>query len=145
LLYRQVGGRIEVLLGHLGGPFFARKDAGAWGIPKGEVEEGEELLAAARREFAEETGHPPPSGPALELGFVKQKSGKVVHAWAVEGDFDPSTLQSNTFELEWPRGSGKLTRFPELDRAAWFDLDGARAKIISAQAAFLDRLAAARR
>jgi predicted NUDIX family NTP pyrophosphohydrolase len=140
LLYRRANGRIEVLLGHLGGPFFARKDAGAWGIPKGEVEPGEDLLAAAKREFAEETGLAP-AGPLLALGSVTQKSGKVVHAWAAEGDFDPANLQSNTFELEWPRGSGKLKRFPELDRVMWFDVDTARTKINAAQAAFLDRLA----
>lgn len=140
LLYRRANGRIEVLLGHLGGPFFARKDAGAWGIPKGEVEPGEDLLAAAKREFAEETGLAP-AGPLLALGSVTQKSGKVVHAWAAEGDFDPANLQSNTFELEWPRGSGKLKRFPELDRVMWFDVDTARTKINPAQAAFLDRLA----
>ncbi len=141
LLYRRTNGRCEVLLGHLGGPFFARKDEGAWGIPKGEVEGGEDLLEAARREFAEETGFAP-AGPLVPLGSVTQKSGKVVHAWAAEGDFDPTQLKSNTFELEWPRGSGKLRQFPELDRAEWFDLDAARAKIIAAQAAFLERLAA---
>ncbi len=139
LLYRRVDGRLQVLLAHLGGPFFAGKDTYAWGIPKGEVEPGEELLAAARREFAEETGLAP-SGPFTALGSVKQKSGKVVHAWAAEGQFDPAGLRSNTFELEWPRGSGTMKTFPELDRAAWFELEPARAKIISSQAAFLDRL-----
>ena len=142
LLYRKSNGGLEVLLGHLGGPFFAAKELNAWGIPKGEVQEGEDLLAAAQREFKEETGAAP-RGPFLPLGSVKQKSGKWVHAWAAEGEFDPQKLQSNTFELEWPRGSGKMKRFAELDRAQWFGLAAARAKIITAQVEFLDRLQAA--
>ena len=142
LLFRRVNGRLEVLLGHLGGPFFAGKDRNGWGIPKGEVGEGEDLLAAAKREFAEETGLKP-GGAFIPLGSVKQKSGKVVHAWAAEADFDPAKLRSNTFELEWPRGSGAIHAFPEVDRAAWFEVAAARAKIIAAQAEFLDRLATA--
>ena len=130
-----------MLLAHLGGPYFASKDLNAWGVPKGEVEEGEEPLATARREFSEETGLTP-QGPYLPLDSVKQKSGKVVHAWAVEGDFDPQKLVSNTFQMEWPRGSGELQAFPEIDRAEWFSIDAARRKIIAAQAPFLDRLVA---
>jgi predicted NUDIX family NTP pyrophosphohydrolase len=140
LLFRREPEGLQVLLGHLGGPYFLAKDLGAWGVPKGEAKEGEELLTAARREFSEETGFAP-AGPFLPLGSVKQKSGKVVHAWAVEGALDPKRLVSNTFELEWPRGSGKMQTFPELDRAEWFALPAARRKIISAQALFLDRLA----
>ncbi len=142
LLFRRTPGGPEVLLAHLGGPFFAGKDTNAWGLPKGEVEEGEALLVAAFRELNEETGVVA-AGPPLSLGSVKQKSGKIVHAWAVEGQLDPSKLVSNTFELEWPRGSGKLQRFPEIDRAAWFAIPAARQKIIAAQAPFLDRLVAA--
>ena len=142
LLYRRSAGPFEVLLAHLGGPFFASKDLNAWGIPKGEVQDGEDLLAAAQREFAEETGLVP-AGPFLALGFVKQKSGKVVHAWGAPGELDPARLRSNLFEIEWPRGSGRLQSFPELDRAAWFGLEAARAKIIAAQVPFVDRLEAA--
>ena len=141
LLFRRRDQAVEVLLVHLGGPFFAHKDNGAWTIAKGEVEEGEALLAGAQREFAEETGLKP-VGPFLPLGEVKQKSGKVVHAWAVEGDFDPAQLTSNTFELEWPRGSGVKKRFPEVDRAQWFTLAKAREKMLAAQLPFLDRLTA---
>lgn len=140
LLFRVRDGKREVLLAHLGGPFFANKDRHAWGIPKGEVADGEDPLAAARREFAEETGLTP-AGPFFPLGAVKQKSGKVVHAWACEGDFDPAQLKSNTFTLEWPRGSGTMKTFPEIDRVAWLDLPAARLKILAAQAAFLDALA----
>lgn len=139
LLFRDRDGRREVLLAHLGGPFFAGKDKHAWGIPKGEVGEGEDPLTAARREFAEETGLAL-SGPFLPLGSVKQKSGKTVHAWACVGDFDPALLKSNTFTLEWPKGSGRMQTFPEIDRVAWLDLPAARQKIIAAQAAFLDAL-----
>jgi predicted NUDIX family NTP pyrophosphohydrolase len=142
LLHRDTERGLEVLLVHPGGPFFARKDLGAWSIPKGEVEPGEELLAVARRELAEETGFTA-EGPALPLGQVTQKGGKIVHAWAIEGDADPSRLVSNTFELEWPPKSGKLREFPEVDRAAWFGLAEARRKINPAQAELLDRLAAA--
>lgn len=139
LLYREREGALEVLLVHPGGPFFAKKDLGAWSIPKGLVEAGEDLLAAARRELAEEIGVEAP-GAAIPLGSVRQKSGKTVHAWAVAADVDPSALHSNTFELEWPRGSGRMRSFPEVDRAAWFDLAEARRRIVPAQAAFLDAL-----
>jgi predicted NUDIX family NTP pyrophosphohydrolase len=148
LLYRVVDdgaeGRIEVLLGHMGGPFWARKDAGAWTIPKGEHEPDEDPLGAARREFEEETGVPLPVPDVVDLGEVRQSGGKVVRAWAVEGDLDASTLESNTFTMEWPRGSGEMATFPELDRFEWFDLETARSKIIVAQREFLDRLAPAR-
>lgn len=141
LLYRRgENDRIEVLLGHMGGPFWSRKDERAWSIPKGEHTPEEEALAAAYREFEEETGSPAPAGEPLELGEVKQSSGKVVAAWALAGDFDPSTLSSNTFTLEWPPRSGRMQEFPELDRACWFEVDTARLKLVAAQAAFLDRL-----
>ena len=144
LLHRSTPNGVEVLLVHPGGPFFARKDLGAWSIPKGEVEEGEELLAVAHRELAEETGFTA-DGPALPLGQVRQRGGKVVHAWAVRGDADPSHLRSNTFELEWPPKSGQVREFPEVDRAEWFDLAEARLRINPAQAELLDRLEAALR
>jgi predicted NUDIX family NTP pyrophosphohydrolase len=144
LLYRRRGGRLEVLLGHPGGPLFASRDEGAWTIPKGEVEPDEAWLSVARREFEEETGTPPPADLASyrPLGDVRQKSGKVVTAWAVEGDLDPATAVSNTFEMEWPPRSGRRQAFPEIDRVAWFELAEARRRIITAQAAFLDRLEA---
>jgi predicted NUDIX family NTP pyrophosphohydrolase len=142
LMYRTQGNGIEVLLVHPGGPYWQRKDLGAWSIPKGEVHDGEDLLSAARRELQEETGATA-EGPALGLGHVRMKSGKVVHAWAVAGDFDPDRLQSITFDLEWPRGSGVMRSFPEVDRAEWFALDEARRRILPAQAAFLDALSAA--
>jgi len=129
-----------VLLAHMGGPLWSRKDEHAWTIPKGEYTADEDPLAAARREFAEELGSPPPDGAWLELGEVRQSGGKTVTAWAVEGEFDPETAVSNTFELEWPPRSGRLQSFPEIDRVAWFDVDTARAKLIAAQVAFLDRL-----
>lgn len=141
LLYRSTPNGVEVLLVHPGGPFFARKDLGAWSIPKGEAEAGEELLAVAHRELAEETGFTA-DGAALPLGLVKQRGGKVVHAWAVRGDADPSRLRSNTFELEWPPKSGRRQTFPEVDRAEWFELAEARLRINPAQAAFLEALAA---
>jgi predicted NUDIX family NTP pyrophosphohydrolase len=140
LLYRRREGRIEVLLGHMGGPFWARKDERAWSIPKGEHPEAEDALAAARREFAEETGAPPPDGPTLDLGEVRQSGGKRVTAWAVEGDLDPAAVKSNTFLLEWPPRSGRRQEFPEIDRAGWFDLDTARRKIVKGQMALVDRL-----
>ena len=140
LLYRTRDGRLEVMLGHMGGPFWARKDDAAWSLFKGEYEAGEEPLAAARREFEEETGSPPPDGPVLALGEVRQGSGKRVVAWAVEGDFDPARLRSNTFTIEWPPRSGRQAEFPEVDRVDWFDLATARRKLVRAQATFVDRL-----
>ena len=141
LMYRRSGGALEVLLVHPGGPFFADKDAGAWTIPKGLPNEGEPLEAAAAREFHEETGLTA-GAPLLPLGEVKQKGGKIVHAWAFEGDWDGSPIRSNTFPVQWPPRSGRWQRFPEVDAAAWLTLDAAREKINPAQAAFLDRLAA---
>jgi predicted NUDIX family NTP pyrophosphohydrolase len=140
LLYRRRKGRIEVLLGHMGGPFWARKDERAWSIPKGEHPDAEDALAAARREFAEETGTRPPDGPTLDLGEVRQSGGKRVTAWAVEGDLDPAAVKSNTFLLEWPPRSGRRQEFPEIDRGGWFDLDTARRKIVKGQVALVDRL-----
>ena len=140
LVFRRAGAGIEVLLGHMGGPFWARKDAGAWSIPKGEYDADEPPLAAARREFTEELGMPPPDGPLIELGEVRQAGGKTVSAWAVEGELDPADVVPGTFRLEWPRGSGSMQEFPEVDRVAWFDLDSARAKLVSAQRDLLDRL-----
>jgi predicted NUDIX family NTP pyrophosphohydrolase len=125
---------------HPGGPFWKKKDAGAWSIPKGEIEAGETALGVAVREFEEELGGPPPGGTTTSVGMVRQASGKVVHAWAVEGDFDTQRVSSNTFEMEWPPRSGKRQTFHEVDRAEWFDLISARSKIIAAQATFLDRL-----
>jgi len=141
LLYRLRDGRPEVLIGHMGGPFWAKKDEGAWSVFKGEYDDAEEPLGAARREFEEETGSPPPDGDVIDLGEVRQSSGKRVTAWAVEGDFDPTTLKSNTFTTEWPPRSGKQAEFPEVDRAEWFDLETARAKLVKAQAGFIDALA----
>ena len=143
LLWRRRDGRLEVLLAHQGGPFWAKKDLGHWTIPKGEVEPGEQLEAVARREFAEETGHDPPDQPLVELGEITQKSGKLVLGWAVEGDLDPSTAVSNTYEMEWPPHSGVVQAFPEIDRVEWFELDEARRKLKAAQVPFLDRLEAA--
>jgi predicted NUDIX family NTP pyrophosphohydrolase len=142
LLYRLRGrDRVpEVLLVHPGGPFFAKKDPGVWTIPKGIPEAGEDLLDCAKREFREETGFDLPAGPFLPLGSVKQKGGKTVHVWAVQGDCDPALLRSNTFTLQWPPKSGKWIDAPEIDRAAWFDLEQARAKINPAQAELLKRL-----
>ncbi len=139
LLYRRPSGRLEVFLAHPGGPFWHNRDAGAWTIPKGVAEPGEDTLAAACREFEEETGVRP-VGPFLPLGSIRQKAGKVVHAWAWEGDADPERATSNTMQTEWPRGSGRLYTFPEVDRCAWFDLQSAREKINPAQAEFIDRL-----
>jgi predicted NUDIX family NTP pyrophosphohydrolase len=139
LLYRFRDGRLQVLLVHPGGPFFRNKDLGAWSIPKGEPDEGEPLLDAAKREFREETGFVV-DGKYLELTPVKQKAGKAVHAWALEGDCDPAALRSNTFPLEWPPRSGKRVEFPEVDRAEFFGLEMAREKINPAQGALLDEL-----
>ena len=140
LLYRLRDGTPQVLLGHMGGPFWARKDERAWSIPKGEHGDEEDALAAARREFAEETGTPPPDGEPLPLGEVRQTGGKRVTAWALEGDLDPAAIASNTFTLEWPPRSGRTQEFPEIDRAAWFDLPTARAKIVKGQVPLLDAL-----
>jgi predicted NUDIX family NTP pyrophosphohydrolase len=142
LLYRVRDGAVEVLLVHPGGPFWATRDLGAWTIPKGEYEPGEDALAAARREFREETGHEPPEDGLLELGTVRQRSGKVITAWAAAGDLDPAAIASSTFELEWPPRSGTRREFPEVDRAGWFDPDTARQKLLPAQAELVDRLLA---
>jgi predicted NUDIX family NTP pyrophosphohydrolase len=139
LLYRRSAAGLAVLLVHSGGPFWAKKDLGAWSIPKGEYAADEEPLAAAQREFFEETGVRP-RGVFAPLGEVKQPGGKQVTAWAVEGDFDPATLVSNTFEIEWPPRSGRKHSFPEVDRAEWFLPDDARKKILAAQRPFIDRL-----
>jgi len=143
VLYRSGPAGTEVLLVHPGGPVWARRDLGAWSIPKGEHEPAEEPLSAARREFAEELGTPPPDGEVLDLGEVHQKSGKVVRAWGLAGDLDAGAIHSNTFEMEWPPRSGRRAAFPEVDRAQWFALTEAREKINPAQVALLDRLRAA--
>jgi len=141
VLWRRLdSGVVQVFLGHMGGPYWARKDVGAWTIPKGEIEPGEEPLAVARREFCEEIGSPVPSDDLIDLGEVRQAGGKTVSAWAVEGDLDASAIVSNTFELEWPPKSGRMQAFPEIDRAAWFDLATAAEKIVVGQRTFLDRL-----
>jgi predicted NUDIX family NTP pyrophosphohydrolase len=139
LLFRKSPAGLEVFLAHPGGPFWQNRDAGAWTIPKGSINPGETPLDAARREFEEETGITS-TGPYLELGSVKQKGGKVVHAWACEGDADPDTVTSNATTMEWPRGSGRLLTFPEVDRCAWFGLRLARDRINEAQRELLDRL-----
>jgi predicted NUDIX family NTP pyrophosphohydrolase len=143
LLHRRREGRPEVLLVHPGGPFWARRQAGAWSIPKGEYAPEDDPLAAARREFEEELGVPPPDGPVHDLGEVRQRGGKLVHAWALAGDLDAEQITSNTFQLEWPPRSGSMIDVPEVDRAEWFTLEQAREKINPAQAALLDRLAQA--
>lgn len=143
LLFRRTRGDVEVLLAHPGGPFFQRRDNGHWSIPKGEPDPDEPLLAAARREFEEETGHPPPPGRVIELGSITQKGGKVVYAWALEGDLDPETVHSIEFAMEWPPGSGTQQSFPEIDRVAWCGPDEARRRIKAAQIPLLDRLDAA--
>ena len=140
VLYRRRGAALEVLLVHPGGPMWARRDLGAWSIPKGEYEPEEEPLAAARREFEEELGTAPPDGPVDDLGEIRQKSGKRVRAWALAGDLDAEQVRSNTFEFEWPPRSGKTIEIPEVDRAEWFGLEIAREKINPAQVALLDRL-----
>jgi predicted NUDIX family NTP pyrophosphohydrolase len=134
-----------VLLVHPGGPFWAKRDAGAWSIPKGEYEPGEDPLMAARREFAEELGSEPPAGEPIELGEIRQKSGKVVQAWALAGDLDAERIQSNTCEIEWPPRSGRIIEIPEVDRAEWMTLEAARERINPAQVELLDRLAALQR
>ncbi|MFT3717061.1 MAG: NUDIX domain-containing protein [Gordonia sp. (in: high G+C Gram-positive bacteria)] len=140
LLYRSFGDAVEVLLVHPGGPFWARKDDGAWSIPKGLIDDGENAWEAARREFAEETGSPAPGGPPIDLGEVTLKSGKVVAGYALRGDLDADAVVSGTFEMIWPPRSGRTASFPEVDRAGWFGLDAAAVKLNPAQTAFLDRL-----
>jgi predicted NUDIX family NTP pyrophosphohydrolase len=141
LLYRGRGDEVEVLLGHMGGPFWAKKDAAAWSLPKGELDPDEPPEKAARREFEEELGLPAPDGDYVGLGEVKQ-SGKVVTAWAVAADLDPATVVPGTFTMEWPPRSGRQQEFPELDRVGWFPLDVAREKLVKGQLPFLDRLSA---
>lgn len=138
-MYRSVSGNPQVLLAHAGGPFFRNNDEGAWSIPKGEIENAEYLLEAAKREFKEETGITP-TGPFIKLTPVKQKGGKIVHAWAFEGDCDPTKIVSNTFTMEWPPKSGQQQDFPEIDRAEFFDLETARRKINAAQVGLIDEL-----
>ena len=140
-MFRRPAGTVEVLLAHPGGPFWSRRDAAAWTLPKGEIGENEEPLAAAQREFAEETGFAS-APPFIPLGELKQKSGKRISAWAFEGDADPAQLVSNEFEMEWPPRSGRMRRFPEIDRVGWFGLGAARGKLIAGQAPFIDALEA---
>ena len=140
LLYRRGEAGLEVLIGHMGGPFWERKDAGAWSIPKGEMKEGENTLEVAKREFDEELGSPPPQEPYLELGEVRQANGKRVVVFAVQGDLDAERIRSNSFEMEWPRGSGQMREFPELDRAIWASPVQASQKLVPAQVQFLERL-----
>ena len=137
LMYRTRANKVEFLLVHPGGPFWRNKDAGAWTIPKGEIEPSEEALAAAKREFEEELGVKP-AGLFIELAPIQQKGGKIIHAWAFEGEADPDRISSNVFSMEWPPHSGRLQEFPEVDRAAWFDLETAKSKINSAQIALLE-------
>jgi predicted NUDIX family NTP pyrophosphohydrolase len=140
LLYRRIGETIEVLLVHPGGPLWARRDLGAWSIPKGEIEEGEAPFDAARREFGEELGSPAPASEPLALGEVTLKSAKRVCAWALAGDLDVSTVVSDTFEMQWPPRSGRTASFPEVDRAQWFSPDEARERLNRAQSVFIERL-----
>jgi predicted NUDIX family NTP pyrophosphohydrolase len=140
LVFRRVGSDVEVLLGHMGGPFWARRDAGAWSIPKGEYEPSEEPEAAARREFEEELGFPLPPGVLHELGTIRQAGGKVVTAWAIEADPDLGRLHPGTFTMEWPPRSGQVRAFPEVDRVAWFGLQAARETIVTGQRVLLERL-----
>jgi predicted NUDIX family NTP pyrophosphohydrolase len=141
LIYRKSNSAIEVLIVHPGGPFWAKKDKAAWSLPKGEFEENEDTLTTAKREFKEELGHEPPEGEYIEIGSVKNKSGKVIHGWTVEGDVDVSMIKSNTFKMEWPPKSGQHQEFPEVDKAGWFSLEKAKEKLNPAQAEFIDRLA----
>ncbi|MGA5730323.1 NUDIX domain-containing protein [Streptomyces seoulensis] len=141
LLFRHTDRGVEVLLGHMGGPFWAKKDEGAWSVPKGEYEADEPAWEAARREFEEELGIAPPDGPALPLGEIAQRNGKIVTAWAVEADLDPANISPGTFTMEWPPHSGRVQEFPELDRVAWFTPEEARGLMVSGQGTFLDRLA----
>ncbi|RAV09808.1 NUDIX hydrolase [Mycolicibacterium sp. GF69] len=143
LLYRVVDGAVEVLIGHPGGPFWARKDDGAWSIPKGEYTDGDDPWTTACREFEEELGKPPPVGPRIDFAPLRQPSGKIITAFAVLGDLDLEGIFSNTFTLEWPKGSGTLREFPEIDRAGWFSVAQARSKLLKGQRPLLDRLTAA--
>jgi predicted NUDIX family NTP pyrophosphohydrolase len=141
LLHRSAAGRVEVLLVHPGGPYWARRDDGAWSLPKGEYAEDEDPFEVAVREFREELGvDPPRDRPAVFLGELRQRGGKIVSAWALEGDLDVAAVRSNTFTLEWPPGSGRAREFPEVDRAGWFSLEGARRKLVPGQVGFIDRL-----
>jgi predicted NUDIX family NTP pyrophosphohydrolase len=142
LVYRTRDRVVEVLIAHPGGPFWARKDDGAWSIPKGEYADGDDPWSAAQREFGEELGLPVPAGPRVDFGPLKQPSGKVVTAFAVRGDLDVTDARSNTFELEWPKGSGRMREFAEVDRVAWFPVAQARTKLLKGQRAFLDQLMA---
>jgi predicted NUDIX family NTP pyrophosphohydrolase len=137
---RSADGSLEVLLGHPGGPYFAKKDADVWSILKGEYDSDEEPFDVAKREFFEESGHYAPDGPALALGEIRQKGGKLVVAWALEGDLDPASASSNMFPMEWPPQSGRTIQVPEIDRVAWFDVESAREKLKAAQHPLLDRL-----
>jgi len=140
LLYRPAQGDIEVLIGHPGGPFWARKDDGAWSIPKGEYTDGDDPWQAAQREFEEELGMPPPTAARLDLGTIKQPSGKVLTVFAVAGTLDTTDAHSNTFDMEWPKGSGRIQSFPEIDRVGWFPIAEARVKLLKGHVPFLDRL-----
>jgi predicted NUDIX family NTP pyrophosphohydrolase len=140
LLYRVIDGVVEVLIGHPGGPFWARKDKGAWSIPKGEYTEGEDAWTVAQREFLEEVGKAPPEGPRIDFAPVKQPSGKVITAFAVRGDLDLEGTFSNTFALEWPKGSGNIKEYPEIDRVGWFPVAQAQSKLLKGQRQLLDRL-----
>jgi predicted NUDIX family NTP pyrophosphohydrolase len=141
MLFKSQGGKNKVMLVHPGGPFWAKKDVGAWSIPKGEFADGEQPLEAAKREFAEELGKPAPRGNFIELGSAKQSGGKTVYAWALESDFDASTVASNMFSIEWPPKSGRMQEFPEVDRAGWFSLDEGAKKIVKGQLPLLKALA----
>jgi predicted NUDIX family NTP pyrophosphohydrolase len=141
MLFRTQNGQPEVLIAHMGGPLWSRKDAGAWSIPKGEYTDDETPQAAARREFQEELGLPVPDGKLIDLGSIKQSSGKIVTVWALAGDLDPAQVVPGTFQMEWPRGSGVRREFPEIDRVAWFDMPTAGEKLVTAQREFLGRLA----
>ncbi|MBI2009469.1 NUDIX domain-containing protein [Candidatus Saccharibacteria bacterium] len=141
LLYKFDEGELKVLIVHPGGPFFVKKDNGNWSIPKGLYEDNEDPFTAAKREYEEEIGMPPPSEPYLELGEIKRKDGKTIHAWAAEGDVNENKVQSNAFEMEWPPKSGKMQEFPEIDKALWFDINTASSKLQPAQVEFLKRLA----
>jgi predicted NUDIX family NTP pyrophosphohydrolase len=140
LLYRRSGDEVEVLVAHPGGPIWARRDAGAWSLPKGARDDGEDLLATARREFEEETGQRPPDGDAIDLGEIRMRSGKVVRGWALEGDLDPGRLRSMRVDVEWPPKSGRLISVPEIDRVLWVGPTEARRRLNPAQSAFVDRL-----